>query len=181
MRDYPLSIAPGDSFRLNVSGSFIRVKSSSAELIYSHNSNRLALSQGDKVRFPDSFGSIEILNENAGTVTAVLTVGTGDADASSVIGEVNISRGANIVNSTVNVALTKTLLVASNTSRRSVIIQNLDASQTVAIGASANVETDGLEIGAGGSLTLDHAPEAAIYAASYGSTAISVRILEELN
>lgn len=184
MRDYSLTIAANGSDRRAVLGNFIKVKTASVELrVRAEDKDGqsvadLLMSQGAYVNLPAEFQTVRIENPTGSSTTATLIIGRGVVDDSQLSGEVTIGQGQTLAAANHSLTTTASEILAASTTRRSLIIQNIDASIDVYIGPSGVTSSTGLKLAAGQSVTIDKAAAAAVYAVA-ASGAPAIRTLTE--
>lgn len=104
--------------------------------------------------------------------------GTGKAGVDSTFGLKTLApSGATLASTAVSVTTSATQLLAASSTRRSVGIYN-NGTQIVYVGASGVTTSAGFPVSAGGSLFLDKAAAAAVYAISASGTQ-NVRVIAE--
>lgn len=186
MRDYDLTIPANGSDRRDVLGNFIKVKTASVELrVRAEDKDGqsvadLLMSQGAYVNIPAEFHTVRIENPTGSITTATLIIGRGVVDDSQLSGEISIGQGQTLSNSADTVGTTAAEILAANTTRRSVAIQNLDASNEIYIGDSSVTTVNGFKIGPDSGLVIDKAAAASIWAVCASGTP-AIRILEEID
>ena len=187
MRDYDFSIAPGETERRAVVGRFIRVKSASAEIrVQAENKDGrivadLSANEGLRFAVPERFEQIRVTNNGAATVAAVLTVGFGEVDDSSVSGALSVSKSSGVrTTADQSIAAAGSYTVAADTSRREVLVQALAANtDALRVGDASTSAGQGLELQPGQTATLETSGAVVIYNPS--AAAQSVAVLEVLD
>lgn len=186
MRDYDLTIPANGSDQRAIIGNFIKVKTASVELrVRAEDEDGqsvadLLMSQGAFVNLPSQFQTVRIENPTGSSTTATLIIGRGVVDDSQLSGEVTIGQGQTVTQIADTVATIAAEIIASNTGRRSVAIQNLDSANEIYIGDNTVTTANGFKIGPDSGLVIDKAAAASIWAVSAVGTP-AIRILEELS
>lgn len=181
MRRFKISITAGQLHPLAIAGDYIRVISSAGELgIQPDTSHALqGMQAGMSYTAPKSFKQLNITSDITQTIEIMAGIGRVDDNRTSISGTVDAAgKGATVASASVTVGTSATALVTANANRRGLIIQNLDASADIYIGGAAVATTDGLKVPADGSLTLDKAPQGAIYAIA-SAAGVDVRVFTE--
>lgn len=183
MRRFKVSLQAGINQTLSIDGSFFRVITSADEFqVQPDTGHRLAgLQSGMAYDHKKQFKTLDLLSDVNQVIELMAGSGRVEDNRTSISGIVDVSgKGATINNAAVTVGTVAAVLLAANADRRSMIILNNSAND-IYIGSDATVTTaNGLKIAAGQTITIDKAPQAAIYA--IGSAAgLDVRTLEELS
>ena len=187
MRDYDFTIAENSEDRRNVLGNFIKVTNASVVLRVRAEDEEgksladLLLSQGGEVKdLPSYFHTVRVENTTGNPTTATLVIGVGSVGDNQLTGEVSIGQGQTLNQNADTVTTTPAEIVAADTTRRSVAIQNLDTSNPVYIGDSGVTTANGFKIAPDSGLVIDKSATASIWAVSAAGTP-ELRILEELD
>lgn len=184
MNVYTHTIPAGASVKIPTNARFIRGMASESNY-------RLRLDGGPLVEFgtgiayesPETFTEVELFNDSAAAQTIKVAIAKGYVDDNRLVGQVDISGGIRTAanrtaaHGAVSVGVAAVLVVAENTARGNILVQNLGAAD-VYLGTSAGVTTaNGILVAAGGGVAV-LTITADIYAIS-GSAGNDCRYLEE--
>lgn len=132
--------------------------------------------------FPDFFNKVVVTNTAAVTQTIKIGISDGPIDDNRLVGQIDITGGIRqagnraVDHGAATVGTSAVLIAAENTSRNSILVQNLGAAD-IYIGGSGVTVANGLRVGKdGGSMSVT--TQTAIYARS-ASAGNDVRYFEE--
>ena len=186
MRDYEFTVPAGGQDARPAGGNFIKLKYSTeevrviAETKDGRNIADLRMTAGTSLTLVERYETIRVSNATAGTVYASLILGLGDVQDSELTGNITVDLGATLSNAAHVVGVAAAELLATSATRRSIVILNNSAGD-IYLGSDATVTTaNGLKITAGQTITIDKAPQAAVFAIGSGA-GLDVRTLSELN
>jgi len=182
VKDFTLIVAANSKTEIAYSGSFIRVKSSNGALTFSTGAANVEMQQGDWSRLPEfKAGELYAENKTGAAVTATVTIGSGDAGSSLVVGAVDVSVGTTFTSSA-DVALASAatgLLLAAASTRRAAIISNPSSNpREIRIGDTGAGAAEGIPIAPGATIELK--TTAAISAYNPHTAAMSIAVAEVL-
>lgn len=184
MRPYQFTIPASGQDSRAVIGDFIRIDSATVTLkVILEDEDGvmvadLLMTQGRSVALPVDFSNVRVSNPSGGATTATLEIGRGNISDNELTGTITASRGATLSNAAHTVGVAAAELLAADSTRRSIVIQNLSASDIYLGNDSGVLTTNGLKVGPTQSLTVDKAPEAAIFAIG-SAAALDVRTFTE--
>jgi hypothetical protein len=164
-------------------GRYLRIISGSASLAITPDTDGqmtgFQVGMGWKADKP--FKILRLLSETLQIVQIMIVNGSIDDDRANIDGDIDAtSKGSILSNAAHTVGIAAAELLAANTTRRSVIVQNLSAGD-IYLGSDNTVTTaTGLKVASLQSVTLDKAAPAAIYAIGSGA-GLDVRTLEEMD
>lgn len=172
MRTIPLNVDAGERIEFAASGNYLQVRQSAVDLIIEHpeTGERIEVSQGDDFQFSD-FKSLYVTNLGGTNEQIKLTVSKDKkAGSAKVGGSVNVAGSVTLANGGMtqgraSVTNVNQQILASDTGRRYLLIQNNDAAAVLRVTIDGNAATasQGFRIGAGDSLELStYAPTGAI-------------------
>lgn len=172
MRTITVNADAGERIEFAASGNYLQVRQSAVDLIIEHpeTGERIEVSQGDDFQF-EPFKSLYVTNLGATNEVIKLTISKDKkAGSAKVGGSVNVAGSVTLANgamtqSRASVTNVNQAILAANTSRRYLLIQNNDAAAVlrVTVNGGAATAAQGFRIGAGDSLELaTFAPTGAI-------------------
>lgn len=164
MKIYTIKIAVGSAYELAADGDYVRVRSSAVDLIIENiaSGEKIEVSQGDDFEFTP-FKNLRISHASGSEQTVKLIISKGKKAGSAQVGG-NISvanlpapQGAFTQNSIHLVSTLSFQIVAANTARRYLLIQNNDTSAVLRVGLAVSVSsTIGLRLMPGDCLELNN-------------------------
>ena len=167
MRRFKINLVAGQVVPLDAAGDFFRVTAGTAEFeVQPDTGHRLAgLQSGMAFETEKPFKRLFLTSEVNQQVEIMAGPGRVEDNRSSINGKVDTTGGGLTITSTAEtVGTVSGELLAQDTARRSVVIKNKSAADSIFIGPAGVSIADGLEIEAGQSFTIDHAAGAAIHA-----------------
>lgn len=185
MKNYTIGLKANTTITIGgLKANYVRVIDGSA--VFSLTPNKLdpieVMQKGLSFRASKEFTELTLLSDVDQTI--VLTVGYGDIsdDRLNISGSIDASsNGTTITNTAHTVGTSAAELLAADSTRRSVLIKNMDTTNSIFVGADNTVTTaNGFEIEAGQAIAMDKAPQAAIHAIG-AAASIDVRTLQESN
>lgn len=151
-RSYPFAIAAGGMQLMPMAGEKFIIESASGPVDVSWKDGKVLgrqAGQGYTVR--GGFTQLVLNNSGAGAITGVIAINDDDAIDNRIAGTVSISGGTNKVNSAPPVTNASTAILAANSLRKSLLIQNNHATATIYLNFSAAATAaNGVKIGPGG-------------------------------
>lgn len=183
MKNYTIGLKANTAMTIGgLKANYVRVIDGSA--LFSLTPNKLdpieVMQKGLSYNSDQEFTELTLLSEVDQTV--VLTIGYGSIsdDRLNISGSIDASsNGATIANAAHTVGITAAILLAADSTRRSVAIKNRHASSSIYIGIDNTVTTaNGFEIEAGQTIVIDKAPQSAVWAIG-DVAAMDVRTLTE--
>lgn len=129
----------------------------------------------DNVTLNPMSGGSNVATDDTGTehVQIVKLAYSADGSKTHIPADANgisvIERGATIDSGSASVTVSASAVLASDSTRRSVVLTNL-GTDSVWVGDSGVAVDTGVRILPGGALTIDHSPTAAIYAIASSGT-----------
>lgn len=181
MRRFKVLLTAGSLVDIPVSGVYVRVITANADFsIAPDTSQELAgLEKGMGWTADKKFNNLKLLSDTTQTVEIMAGSGRIDDDRANIDGNVDAtSKGASISNASHSLTTSAAEILAADSTRRSVIIQNTDTSINAFIGASGVTAADGIRLEPGQSVTLDKAAAAAVYAVAASGTPSIVSLSE---
>jgi hypothetical protein len=178
LKNFTRTLTANETIRIDYPGSIIKCTSGSAIFeVRPDNGNRVELQQGLGVKFTgDLVTQWQIIN-GATAQTITLYIATGEITDDRLLGAINVSANTSSNYANVTVAVTATVILAANTSRANLLIQNLGGANLY-IGNDSSVTTaNGIEIPPNGTITLTVDDD--IYGIS-ASGNLDVRYFEEV-
>jgi len=164
MQTFPTSgsmnIAGGDNTVVNVPGNFFRILQASGALSVSFDDDGQAafVEPGLAIYRDKPFTSLRLTNEGAAAVTGIMAaIGFGRYDDNRLqySGGIVIEIGSSISSAAVSVGTDAIQLVAAMAGRKSLVVQNLGASD-IYVGGTGVTTASGIKVaGSGGSLSID--------------------------
>lgn len=162
MRESTFKIASGKTEEYQLDGQYIRNDDAMPTIsvtVYSadHFEEKATIRAGDAVLFDNPFVRVQIAHGEASDQTIKISYGHGEISAARVSGSVAITNGASMTNSNKTVTNASGQVLAANSARRFLMIQNKDAAGIiyVTVDGSAATTANGLKIGPDGVLILD--------------------------
>lgn len=158
----------GEYLDIAIAGDYVRVRESAVDLLIENpdSGERIEVSEGDDFEFSE-FRRLRVLNTSASAQTVKLTVSKGKrAGASRVSGSVSLS-GTSYTQSRASLTNAVQTLIAANSQRVYLLLQNNDASAYMRVTMDGNDPgaAAGFRIGPGDSLEIaTNAPTGAIKA-----------------
>jgi len=183
MRRYVIKLNANSEVDIPANGVYIRVISAVTSFsITPDTSQKLAgLEKGMGWTAEKPFQRLKLLSDTTQTVEIMAGAGRIDDDRANIEGNIDAtSKGATVATANHATSTSAAEILTADVTRRSVVIQNIDAAITVYIGVSGVSSSDGFPLAAGQSLTLDKAAGAAIYAISASGTP-ALRTISELD
>lgn len=173
MKSITLKIAPGVTEDMALVGDYVRVKTASVAVRIrdTHSNVDATVEQGDALNLKP-FSRLRVSHSDAAEQTIELLIGNGtSSDSARVGGSVEVSKlpasAVAMTQAAPVVGVASVQILAANTARRFLMIQNTDPAAIVYVniaGAAASAAT-GVKLAPGDSMTLDvYAPSAAIFA-----------------
>lgn len=189
MKEYAVKIAANDTTVLHATGIMLRVFSATApfRLVSRKPDATLQMRSGQKIRLPERFEILELVNNSGTDISAVIHVGDGDLDDSNFTGtltggSITPTTPATLVDypdDSIAAGATEQVL-ATNPNRREAIIGNLEANTvTVRVGTSAAGAARGIQIAPGQAIILE--TTASVHVFNPHSAAQSVSVAETVN
>lgn len=177
-----LTIAPGDNLVVDVPGNFFRVLQASGSLVVAFDDDGQAafVEPGLAIYRDKAFSRLRLTNTSAvavGNVMVAVGFGRYDDNRLQYSGGIVIELGAALTSSAVSVGTAAVQIATALSARKSLIIQNLGASDIFVGGAGVTTATGIKVAGSGGSLALDK-QTGAVYAIS-ASAGQDVRVMVE--
>ena len=181
MRRYQVKLTAGNQVDIPARGVYVRVIAATAAFSISPDTSQelAGLEKGMGWTSDRQFNNLKLLSDTTQTVEIMAGSGRIDDDRANIEGNIDAtSKGATIATANHALSTSAAEILAADTTRRSVIIQNIDASITAYIGVSGVTTSTGLQLVAGQAITLDKAAAAAIYAIAASGTP-ALRTLSE--
>lgn len=157
MQDYAYTLAAGETRRFSVVGNTLRHKTGTGAVDVQANGGTVSLMPGQQITdTAKRFSEFSIKNNGAGTVSGVMIAGDVDFKDDQFTGNVAVTNmpavnGA-FVTTVKTIATVDGQMMAENSARRYLLIQNRHASSTIVVkfGAGAVSMTTGVKIAPGG-------------------------------
>lgn len=152
-RIYPFAIAAGQMQAIPVHGEKFLIKSTTGPVDVIWRGGKLtSLEAGQGYNVRRSFDQLTLNNNGAGAITGTIQIADDDFIDNRIAGTVSISGGTNKVNSAPAVTSASTVILAANSLRKSLLIQNNHATATIYLNFSAAATAaNGVKIAPGGS------------------------------
>lgn len=181
MSDIKRKILAGTSQNVAAAFDFLMVKTTTGPLFVDIGGKIIQMAEGDWWKLEAKVGGFVVSNQSGVDVDCVFIAIEGEYQRAAVVGSVVVVKAATLT-STADVALgagAQTLIKASSTNRREIIIKNLSGNaSSIRIGENAAAAARGHELMPGESITLTTA--AAVYAWNPGAGQ-SVSVLEVID
>lgn len=172
MRTSSYFIPAGERIEIATAGNYVQVRESAVDLIIEHpeKNEKIEASQGDDFQLSD-FSRLYVTNTGGTDETVKLTISKDKkAGSAKVGGSVNVAGSVTLANGGMtqgraSVTNVNQQILASDTGRRYLLIQNNDAAAVLRVTIDGNAATasQGFRVGAGDSLELStFAPTGAI-------------------
>lgn len=177
-------VPAGGSREIGAVGSYVSVLESTLDFNIGIEDDALQfITQGLTIGTRDgsTFNRVRIENPNPGAITLTLAFGIGEIRDSrlSATAALNLTKASNLTTvadvSCANAAATQ--VIAVNTTRRRVLVQNLDIAATLRVGDSSVTAARGHRLGPGETLELQSTE--AVFVRNDSGAAVLVSIVEE--
>lgn len=151
-RIYPFAIAAGGMQIIPVSGAKFLVRSTTGPVNVRWQTGFLAnLEAGQGYNVRDGFAQLTLTNDGAGAIAGFVQVADDDFIDNRIAGEVALNIRTTYAQTAPAVGLVSSVLLAANTSRKYVLVQNNHATATIYLGFGiAATVAGGLKVGPGG-------------------------------
>lgn len=183
MRQITIKVGVGSGEDIAVVGDYVRIKSAGVPVRIESGDGKVdaTIDEGDALNLR-RFERLRVSHTSGAEQVITLLIGDGtSADGSKVGGSVEVSsRAVPYAQTAPAVGLVSVLLLAANSARRFLLVQNNDTSLNMWVNLDGNAATTaGVKIPPGGSILLDSAcPSGAIYAIGEGAVNNFVAVLE---
>lgn len=152
-RIYPFSVTSGGMQKISVSGAKFLIRSTTGPVNVRWASGFLAnldVGQGYNVR--KGFAELTLTNDGASTITGAVQIADDDFIDNRVAGEVELNGGTTYVPTNPAIGVASSVLLAANTARKYLLVQNKHGTATVYLGFGvAATVAAGVKILPGGS------------------------------